>query len=539
MKPAPERWADGPGLTLSVWRHRWLVLAAALVLGGGVYVLSSMQPAQYQSSTRLFLTAPGSTAVFTPTGRPVSLDRHVPQQARRVVSAPVLAAAAEQVEGLDADGLEQRLTVEHDEELGTLTLFVSDGDPERAAQAANALAAAYQDAVRTAQAERVERAVTELDATVASIATQVDQLETDDPTDAGAQTQVSLLTQRQVELEALARQLRVDTRLFGAGVELQEAAQPATGPFSPSPRRDAAAAGLLGALLAAAVAYWLAGRSRRLRTAAEVQQVLGVPLLGVLPLYRVRDTGTLAERVALEARVTEAYRFVAVALEGVLKELRGTSVMVTSAAPGAGKTETALQLAATARRRGREVLLVDADVRMRALTNFFRTERLAGLLDLASDPSLADREFRPFPYRIDVEHRLDLLPAGRPDAHEVPLTGDWFVPVLRRLEARYELVVLDAPPMLSVADTATLAEQVDAVLLVVREGTGSAELERARDRLQFLGRRLVGFVHLSKGALDDTNFDYGLVRARAWQLGNDRNAARPASSPVPTGERSP
>jgi hypothetical protein len=177
----------------------------------------------------------------------------------------------------------------------------------------------------------------------------------------------------------------------------------ADSPVAPTPARTAAATAFLGALLASAAAYWLAGRGHRITSEDDPARILGVPMLGMLPTYEVREHASLRERALLDPRTAEAYRFAYSSLDLVLREAGARSVLITSATPSAGKTETALQLALTARSRDRAVLLVDGDLRMRGLTVLLRATRAPGLLDLADgyDPTVvgphwfADGQFLP------------------------------------------------------------------------------------------------------------------------------------------------
>jgi Mrp family chromosome partitioning ATPase/LPS O-antigen subunit length determinant protein (WzzB/FepE family) len=516
MTAAPERWAEGPTITASIWRYRWLVLAVTLLFGAAGYVGSASQDEVYEASTLLYLSDPTNTGVFGQQPGSVSLERYVPQQTDRVTSTPVLTLAAELLEdGTSPRALADGIEASGDTELGTLEITASDGDPDRAAAVANTVAAAYERSVREAQAERVDRAVTELDRSIEAIEEQVTELATQGDEATG---QISVLTQRLVELDSLGQQLLVDSRLFGSGVEFIEEAQAPSSPVEPRPRRTAAMSAILGMLLASAVAYWLAGRAQKITSRHEPAEVLGVPLLGVLPTYTPLEVGTLAQRTALEPRTAEAYRFVFSSLRAMLQEAGATSVMITSAMPGVGKTESALQLAATARRRDQKVLLMDADLRIRGLSAFLHADRSEGLLDLADPLRDVPPDSFVVPYPLDRGRALDIITAGRPSGPDRNhLNESWFGPAYERVTQGYELVVVDTPPLLAVADTATIAGYTDAIVLVVREGSNLDELERVRQRLRFVGERLVGYVYLSPTALDDTDFDYGLVRSRAWR----------------------
>lgn len=516
--PGSERWAEGPTILASVLRYRWMVLATTVVLGTTGYLVSQAQPEVYEASSEMFLTSPESSGVFGQGAR-TDLDRYLPQQAERVTSSPVLLGTAEALDdGSEPGELARQVTAEADLELATITVSATAGSGERAATIVNAVVAAYENNVQASQLSRVERAITELRQAADDIEAQIADLEVDaGPTgnDVGLTGQLGVLAQRLAEIDTLRQQLEVDARLFGSGVEFVEPAQPPGAPIAPRPRIAAALMALLGVAGASATAYWLAGRGRRVMSRNDPAKLLNVPLLGVLPTYDVADRGTLRERTSLEPRTAEAYRFVYSSLEATLREIDATSVMITSASPNTGKTETALQVAATAHRRGRDVLLIDADLRMPGLTGFLRAERVPGLRDLADQTDISPNSLVA-QYPLGDHRELSVLTSGQVDHDDVDhhLSESWFGRAFEYLVRGHDLTVVDSPPLLSVADTAMVAGYTDAIVLVVREGSDLDELERVRQRLRFVGQRLVGYVYLSPSALDDTAFDYGIVRAR-------------------------
>jgi Mrp family chromosome partitioning ATPase len=325
-----------------------------------------------------------------------------------------------------------------------------------------------------------------------------------------------VLTQRLVEVETLAQQLQVDARIFGSGVQFAEDAVVPELPVSPRPRRTAIVSALLGALLASALAYWQAGRGHRIAARDEPARILEVPLLGVLPTYKPPQQVTLGQRTALEPRTSEAYRFVYSSLTAILREHGGRSVMITSSGPGIGKTESALQLAVTAVRRGQRVLLIDADLRMSGLTSFLRAERAPGLMDLAASEDGVQASSLVRKYPLDQHRHIHVLTAGRiKEREDDHLNESWFGAAFEEIVQDYDLTIVDSPPLLAVADTSTIAGYTDAIVLVVREGSDLEQLERVRQRLRFVQQRLVGYVYLTPTALDNADFDYGLVRSQA------------------------
>jgi Mrp family chromosome partitioning ATPase len=529
-----ERWSNGPTIIGSLWRFRYLVLTLSLLGGVAGFVSAQLQTPIYEASTRMYVAAPEATAVFNQQG--TDLERHIPQEVQRLTSSTVLEAVADRLDdGETAVDIREQVEVEGDIELATLSVAARDTSPERAAEVANAVADAYQEDVRATQQRRVERATEELDQSAEELEEQIDALLAEAPGDIGDEaglggeqvaSQVGVLTQRLLEIEALAQQLQVDARVFDTGVEFREPAVAPTEPVAPRPRQSAAVGLLLAAMAATAFAYWRAGRENRIESRDTPASVLDAPLLGALPTYKPPQHVTLAQRTALEPRTAEAYRFAYSSLLSNMRAQGASSVMVSSGEPGAGKTETAVQLAATAARRGQHVLLVDADLRMRGVTRALQAQRAPGLIDLAAFDGRRSQEEVIRRYPVDQDHGLDVLTTGSTSSDgEHQLSASWFGTVFKQLVADYDLTIVDSPPLLAVADAAIIAEHADSILLVIREGVDIGELERVRQRLGFVqqgrdsgGHLLAGYVYLTPQALEDSHLDYGLVRS-GWKPG--------------------
>jgi capsular exopolysaccharide synthesis family protein len=181
------------------------------------------------------------------------------------------------------------------------------------------------------------------------------------------------------------------------------------------------------------------------------------------------------------------------------------TVVVTSAAPQEGKTLIATNLAATFARGGAEVLLVDCDIHRPRLHRVFDVPRAPGLMELlrTDRDGLHEETAR----RAGISHRLtavrktsidrlSLLPCG---AH-AQTTPELLEParlrgMLQELRRKYDVIILDTPPVLVSADAATLSSSADGVILVVRAGQterGAADL--ARQRIAAAGGRVLGAV---------------------------------------------
>ena len=183
----------------------------------------------------------------------------------------------------------------------------------------------------------------------------------------------------------------------------------------------------------------------------------------------------------------EQYRKLAAALHQMQLDHGTRSVMVTSALPGEGKTLTAANLAVTLSESfQRRVLLIDADLRRPGAHDIFRVSNESGL----SDELDADRGT--LQSLIDVSPRLTLLPGGSPSADPMSrLTSARMQHLLDDAVTRFDWVVLDTPPVLSMPDASLLARMLDVIVFLVRAGkTPSRSIQRAMgviDRTKIAG----------------------------------------------------
>lgn len=284
------------------------------------------------------------------------------------------------------------------------------------------------------------------------------------------------ITLRELEREAEATRLMYEAFLarFKETSEQQSLQEPdarvvsaAVAPIEPSfPRR-------LPVLLSAAVAAMAAGVAlaflrerldRAMRTAADVEAATGRPPLAMVPLAAPRAAPADAILDAPTDAAAEAVRTLRAAL---MVRARGAApgvVAVTSSLPEEGKTTLALWLARASAQAGRPTVVVDCDLRRPAVASALGLADGPTLIDvLAGTAELDDALVG------DPRGPLKILPAGRAgiaalDIAETPALAD----LLTALRQRFEMVVVDAPPVLPVADGRLLARRADHVLYAVR-----------------------------------------------------------------------
>lgn len=259
-------------------------------------------------------------------------------------------------------------------------------------------------------------------------------------------------------------------------------------PFAPNIPRALILALLGGLGLGVAAALALERWRDTINTPEDVRLGLRLSVLGVVPRL-AKDEAVDDELRNPRSEVAEAYHSTRAALQtapdgaGAAK-----SIMFTSSRPGEGKTTSVIALAADFISIGRTVCVVDADLRNPSIQGRRKDGGLAAVL---SGRSTLDQEMAP-----TETPRLSLLHAGLPP-HDptVLLAGDTFRRLIEKLEQRFDLVIVDGPPVLGLADAPMIASCVETTVLVIEAGaTRRAVAATALNRLLVGGAFITGAV---------------------------------------------
>jgi capsular exopolysaccharide synthesis family protein len=189
--------------------------------------------------------------------------------------------------------------------------------------------------------------------------------------------------------------------------------------------------------------------------------------------------------------VAESFRVLQANLIRALLEAKIRRVLVTSASGGEGRSTVVANLGIALSQAEQRVLIVDADVRRAQQHRLFDFGRSPGLVDyLLAEESLGDV------VRSTTTRGLSLITAGRPVAAPAePFSSRRMSELLQLAATQFDVVLLDAPAMLDVADTRVLAPLADGVLVVARAGTVTREaLRQVRQSLQQVHARVLGVV---------------------------------------------
>ncbi len=260
--------------------------------------------------------------------------------------------------------------------------------------------------------------------------------------------------------------------------------------YSPSPRPQP--------LITVPEAAILAGGGLPFTTETEiVHRILQVPSLAqsrlALPMPSDNSTQPHDERlIALNephSRKLEPFKGLRTNLQMLIAETRTRIVLVSSSRSGMGRTTLVANLGALFAQDGYSVALIDANLRKPALHRVFDLDNHAGLTAALSNPT--NPPILPYPA---VPH-LAVLPSGPlpPNPAEL-LSSRPMIDLLEQLKRRYDLVLIDTPPLLEFPDAGILASITSGVIYLSRQGESEADVTACRDFLRSTRARVLGFV---------------------------------------------
>jgi polysaccharide biosynthesis transport protein len=321
------------------------------------------------------------------------------------------------------------------------------------------------------------------------------------------QQQLTVLTRKREEAAASLKFLQSkleEARLTEAQkVSNIRAIENAVAPSSPSePKQKVvlALAAAFGTMLAVGVVLLLEVMDNTLRDAAEAEELLQLPLLGILPRLPAKTLVLEPANQFLDnMELVEPYRTLFKTLEFRSKEqLR--AIVVSSTISGEGKSVVASHLAAVVGMLSWRTLIIDADLRRPSQHTLFNLAPGPGMTDvLKGNVSLLDA-VQP----TDIEN-LDVLTCG--ELHERPsqlLESIAMKSLMAEAAENYDLVIIDTPPLTACADALTLAQEGNGLMLVTRPGFTDKEVlsrcvwELTQNRISILGVVVNGMTHLTQ-----------------------------------------
>lgn len=234
----------------------------------------------------------------------------------------------------------------------------------------------------------------------------------------------------------------------------------------------------------------------------------------------------------------EAFRTIRTNLQYVDVDNPPKAVVVTSSMPGEGKSTTACNLAIAIAQGGARVLLLEADLRRPRVAEYLQVDGSRGLTDV-----LVGR--LPLPQSVIRWQRglLDLLPAGTIPPNPSELLGSrHMASMVQELRKRYDMIIIDAPPLLPITDAAILSTIVDGAILVARHGvTRRDQLHSAAEALHQVNAPVLGTVLNFVPARKGRAYGYGYGYGYGYEAPKTNQPALPGSNApaLPPGQAQP
>jgi capsular exopolysaccharide synthesis family protein len=261
-------------------------------------------------------------------------------------------------------------------------------------------------------------------------------------------------------------------------------------PVSPKPVRNLGLAALLGLLVGAGAAVLREKLDSRVRTSEELFDASDAPTLAVIPFDAKAANAPVLTDAASCSR-SESLRHLRTNLQFADVDGPVRTLVVTSAVPGEGKSTTAVNTAITFAQADKRVLLIDADLRRPKAAEYLDLEGAVGLSNvLAGQVGLDDVVQR------WGRHELWVLPSGTVPPNPSELLGSRAMALLlAQQRERYDLIVIDTPPLVPVTDAAVLTAMADGAVMVARSGkTSAAQIKTGLARLRAVDARVLGCV---------------------------------------------
>ncbi len=452
------------------WRSVVVVFLAGLAVAGGISYL--MTP-KYESTSNVIVSVNAGSVQEASNGA-FFLTSRVKSYAGLARSTEL---ASRVIDVLDLDSspaeLSEQISTEVVQETSTIAITVTDEDPREAQRIADVVTSEFQ-----AYAEEIE--------TIG----------------ATGESQIALHVTDPPEYEPSA--------------------------VSPDWVLNMLAGGLIGLLLGIALAVSRELLDRTVRTADHIAEVTDAPVLASVGFDSdIRTSPLLTDLGAFAAR-TEAFRLLRTNLQFIDLDQRARVLVVTSAVPGEGKTMTGTNLAVALAQTGRTVLIIDADLRRPRVASSLGVDPAIGLTTaLVGKAEIEDA------IQVHEPSGLHVLASGAkpPNPTEIlqsRVTHD----LIRRLRQSYDMIIIDAPPLLPVADASVLTALADGAILVVRHGqTTRDQVNEAVNRVSQVGGRLYGVVvnMVARRAIGSYYYYYYEETSPVKGSGNRKSAAKAAS----------
>jgi len=484
-------------------RQRWLLASIIVAFAGAAFVISETQAETYEAEASLSFRDIGRDLNLLGTVAPPQFapEQLAAENAQLIDRPGIARRASARLDGaVSPDEIQSDVSAQVGGPSNLVNVLARSEDPATAAEMANAVAIEASRLARRTEARRIDRAI--------------ETLRREIEADGAAGLSSGQLRDQIAQLATV--------KTIAQPVRVAELAEVPTAAVSPRPLRSTFLGGLLGLALGLLVVFARDSLDRRLRSAHDVHEELGLPVLGKISNSALGMSGFVRNgRPGAADTDLEAFRMLRTNLEFLDSEQQIRTILITSGLPEEGKSTVALGLASAAAVAGRRTLLVECDLRRPSLADRLGIRRDPGLSDyllgtaspaeiLQTVPIAEAGANGHGPEGAERQRRLVCITAGKRTPQPAELLGSARCRgFLSNVTDAYDLVVIDTSPLLSVVDALELVPHVDGVIVCVRAAqTTREEAKAAKAALERLPSPSMGAVVTGIRPGDDETYDY-------------------------------
>jgi non-specific protein-tyrosine kinase len=482
-------------------RWAWLIALVVVLAGAASFAYSKLTTPVYQAVTTVLINQAPSTLNTDYTSIMTS-ERLAQTYSQLMTKQPVLEGVITALElPLDFEQLERAIQVQPVRDTTLIEVRVEDIDPGLAANIANTLVAEFDESNQALQASRYSTIKESLSKQLGDMNRQIEDTNSkitalgaeSNNKDERARLEANLAQYNQTYAYLLQsfEQVRLAEAQSTSNIIQVEPAESPANPIRPRTLTNTILAVVVGFLFAAGLVFLIEALDDTLRGPDQVVEQLGLPVLGLILRHDTVD-GQPVTQAQPRSQVTEAFRSLRTNLQFASVDHPMRTLLITSPTPAEGKSTIAANLGVVIAQGGKNVALVDADLRRPRLHKFLGLANHSGMSDLFVQQRIVlDGVLQP-----TATPNLSVLTSGELPPNPAELLGsDKMAEIIRQVGERADTIIIDSPPVIAVTDSAVLAPRVDGVLLVFKPGvTRMGAARQTVEQLQRLGANLLGVV---------------------------------------------
>ncbi len=292
----------------------------------------------------------------------------------------------------------------------------------------------------------------------------------------------------------------IQGKIVDESIVMHEEPQIAQGPISPNVTLNLVLGAVVGLIFGVGIAFFLEYLDTSVKSLEDVERYLQVPVLAVIP----KDVGVLHKLSGMSPDA-EAYRILRTNIEFNRKNPEDNAITVVSGGAGEGKSTTLVNLAYICAQGGYTTLMIDADLRRPRLHTFFDINNSVGLTNYLTTELMLEDVILQTPVDNLYFMPSGILPA---DAAGI-LNSRRMSELIQDVKQRFDLVLVDSPPILGVSDASVLASEVDLTMIVVQHRKLPRNmLLRVKQAVENVGGNVIGVVLNNVDVRSDSQYQY-------------------------------